>query len=541
MKKMIWGIWFLCVCFFVPHMVSSVHAEGMEEFPPLPENGRKHFAIYREASRENRLELTMFNIAGETEGEQLIWDSALYLQHEEKYMDDMKYYLDGNRWVAFEQGYTRISDNVEELLYADLNYLHLYLLPEEIKDAALIIGDDGYYFRKKELQEDNTLKYIFYYSPDLKEYQQIGEVAQPEGLLYFYQYSDPPELGRLNGEMVCVFEPYSGRPPHYWTVGFSEGPLVIYGLDGRYIKTYTPEGKSAFVQYNWKQNDFSVSFRTVIAEAAPSGAHNTFPAYYSERYTTTDFENFVCIPGSYKEAFSDTIKTYIEKKTYSVVYHGGYDKRYGNINIVSTTPYLEKYWYEQINGEKYEIKYENNHDRRTSHNIVIGGGYSTDGIYFKQTPLNKDGFIWIEGNLICERKNEYIGKTWIENEKNIFVRLNDTLLGFAQPPVTENGRTLISVRFLFEQMGGEVRWEEALQKVIVSLGEHSVEVCVNDKTAIVDGEPTEMDVPARLINEKTMVPLRFITEQLGCQVGWDDTYQMVTVISPVLHEGNTKE
>lgn len=535
MNKKFFSIWFIFIFLLMSNVLFSVYADGMEDFPPLPENGRGHFAIYRETSRDNRIELTMFNIIREAEeGEQLVWDNALYLQNEEKYTDDVKYYLDGDHWVQFEEGNVRISHNVNELLYADLNYLHLFLLPEEVREAELIKGDDGYYFRKKEIQEDMTPKYIFFYSRDLKDYQQIGEVEQPEGYPHCY-YEETPELGRLNGELVCVFEPYSGRLPHYWTVGFSEGPLEICGMDGERRMLYKPDKSSAFVQYNWKKNCFDVSFRVVIAEAAPSGAHNTYAAYYFETYETTDFENFELVPDSYRKGLSDTIKTLVETDTYRVYYHGGFDMRYGY--VTSMTPYLEKYWYEQVNGEKYEIQYEEECEKTSSENIARGGGYSTDGIYFRKNPLGKGGVTWIEGNLVCEKTNEYIGKSLIQYEEAVFVRLNDVILGFEQPPVTENGRTLIPVRFLFEQMGAEVHWEEELQRATVSFNGHSVQVKINDKIAVVDGKLTELDVPARLVNGKTMVPLRFLTEHLGCQTDWDDVYNMVIVTSPDVQGG----
>ena len=48
-------------------------------------------------------------------------------------------------------------------------------------------------------------------------------------------------------------------------------------------------------------------------------------------------------------------------------------------------------------------------------------------------------------------------------KQNVIVRLDDKILGFDQPPVTENDRTLVPIRFLFEQMGAAVTWDDATQ------------------------------------------------------------------------------
>ena len=43
---------------------------------------------------------------------------------------------------------------------------------------------------------------------------------------------------------------------------------------------------------------------------------------------------------------------------------------------------------------------------------------------------------------------------------------------------------------------------------------------IDNKTAYVNGEPTELDVPAQIINDRTMVPARFVSEAMGCKVTW---------------------
>ena len=113
-----------------------------------------------------------------------------------------------------------------------------------------------------------------------------------------------------------------------------------------------------------------------------------------------------------------------------------------------------------------------------------------------------------------------------ELEEVPYVRLGDKILGFSQPPVMESDRILVPMRFLFEQMGATVDWNNDTQSAIATIGEagqeRKVEFSIDNTTAFVNGKPETMDVPARLINDQTFVPLRFLSENLGYNVEWDD-------------------
>jgi len=118
----------------------------------------------------------------------------------------------------------------------------------------------------------------------------------------------------------------------------------------------------------------------------------------------------------------------------------------------------------------------------------------------------------------------------LEQMKNtVYVRLNDEILGFEVAPVIEAGRTLVPMRFLFEQMGEEVLWDGAAQSATVIGRTGNITFSIDNTTANVNGEDKTMDVPARLINDKTMVPLRFLSEALGYNVEWDEESNMAII------------
>ena len=118
----------------------------------------------------------------------------------------------------------------------------------------------------------------------------------------------------------------------------------------------------------------------------------------------------------------------------------------------------------------------------------------------------------------------------LERLKSVpYIQLNGNILGFETPPVVEEGRTLVPMRFLFEQMGESVTWDDATQTATVRGSNDVVSFSIDNTTAKVNGTDKKMDVPARLINSKTMVPLRFLSEELGYNVEWDEEHNMAII------------
>lgn len=100
-----------------------------------------------------------------------------------------------------------------------------------------------------------------------------------------------------------------------------------------------------------------------------------------------------------------------------------------------------------------------------------------------------------------------------------------------QPIILEN-RTLVPVREVFETLGGTVDWDANERRVDVTLGNKNISLWIDKTETMVDGVPIETDVPAKIINSKTMVPARFISEQGKLLVDWDDTTKTVSITTP---------
>jgi hypothetical protein len=126
----------------------------------------------------------------------------------------------------------------------------------------------------------------------------------------------------------------------------------------------------------------------------------------------------------------------------------------------------------------------------------------------------------------------------IATAQDIRVMVNDDPIGFAgTQPMTIGSRVFVPLRGVFERMGAFVEWNPASRTVQATGNNNDVRLTIGSNTAWVNGQSNYMDAPARLINGRTMVPLRFLSESLGAQVNWlapTRTVQIITsaVINP---------
>lgn len=116
-------------------------------------------------------------------------------------------------------------------------------------------------------------------------------------------------------------------------------------------------------------------------------------------------------------------------------------------------------------------------------------------------------------------------------QEPVRVMVNNMFCDFSQPPVVENGRTLVPMRSIFEALGAEVSWEEDTQTVTAEGSGHKVELQIDQTTARRDGQEISLEVPAKIINGSTVVPVRFIAESMDCRVDWQEKTRCVIITS----------
>ena len=105
------------------------------------------------------------------------------------------------------------------------------------------------------------------------------------------------------------------------------------------------------------------------------------------------------------------------------------------------------------------------------------------------------------------------------------------------PQIIE-GRTYLPVRWIAEPLGATVDWDGYEKKVTVKLKETVIELWIDKNIAIVNGANTLIDlgnpkvVPVIIPPGRTMLPIRFIAENLGCKVDWDPALKEVKITYP---------
>ena len=114
-------------------------------------------------------------------------------------------------------------------------------------------------------------------------------------------------------------------------------------------------------------------------------------------------------------------------------------------------------------------------------------------------------------------------------DKDVDISINNKYLYFDQEPIVENGRTLVPLRVIFEELGANVQWDDSTQSVTATKGNTTITLSIDDNTMYKNGQPITLDVPATLKNGRTLVPVRAVSEAFNCGVDWNGDTQTVII------------
>ena len=112
---------------------------------------------------------------------------------------------------------------------------------------------------------------------------------------------------------------------------------------------------------------------------------------------------------------------------------------------------------------------------------------------------------------------------------NPSIQVNGSTKTIDSPATIVNGRTLVPLRAIFEALGASLQWDPATQSITATRGDQTLKLVVGSNTALNNNSPVQLDTPPQIINGFTMVPLRFVGESLGEQVGWDASTRQVSI------------
>lgn len=128
---------------------------------------------------------------------------------------------------------------------------------------------------------------------------------------------------------------------------------------------------------------------------------------------------------------------------------------------------------------------------------------------------------------------EYADDSRFDNRYNggeeISVFVNDERVSFDVAPTIINDRTMVPVRAIFEALGAEVRWDDEIETAIGVLDDTVVKIAIGKSYLVKNGKRIDIDTPAMIISDRTLVPVRAIAESFDCTVDWYDGSQTVEI------------
>ncbi len=262
-----------------------------------------------------------------------------------------------------------------------------------------------------------------------------------------------------------------------------------------------------------------------------SGALNIESPYYHQYQGLRDTEKFPYNDGikrdyyTYTETFQSmdadgTITD--ETREYSV--SGLYDM---NGNCIYTNPDLE------ISAMSGSYVYNLGYIVHTLVNWTDGGNMLINKI-FQNTVTNEEYEFFVsectellnDGTFYFKYNEKYY-KAKLKKPAIVTVFLDGKKIYFDQIPVIENGRTLVPVRAIFEAIGATIAWDGETQTVTATKDDIKISLTVNEKTATKNGEEITLEVPAKIISGRTLVPVRFVADCFGVNVDWDSVMKKV--------------
>jgi len=103
----------------------------------------------------------------------------------------------------------------------------------------------------------------------------------------------------------------------------------------------------------------------------------------------------------------------------------------------------------------------------------------------------------------------------------VSVILDGRALSFEVQPQIMNGRTMVPLRAIFEEMGATIEWDGATRTVTAEKDDIVVVLTIGDTSPTVNGQVVPLDQSGVIVDGRTLAPLRFVAEAFGGSVEWD--------------------
>lgn len=184
-------------------------------------------------------------------------------------------------------------------------------------------------------------------------------------------------------------------------------------------------------------------------------------------------------------------------------------------------------------------------DGRFLEKFNLSNNLTSSPVSFAIDPV--DSFIWIacsDNNIFKFDSNlklidKIIDIAQKEKKKVIYLKIGSRILdnvGFDPiildaPPFIDksSNRTLVPVRAISEIYGADVQWFDMERKVTIKLGSKAINLFIGKKEATINGKTYILDCPPKIVSGRTFVHLRFISEALDAEVNWIPSEERIII------------
>jgi spore germination protein YaaH len=115
------------------------------------------------------------------------------------------------------------------------------------------------------------------------------------------------------------------------------------------------------------------------------------------------------------------------------------------------------------------------------------------------------------------------------SDQSIHINVNGSRILIDTEPFIKRDRILVPLRGIFENLGADVSWDADKNEVYIKYKETNIILKINSRYANLNGEIVKLGVEAELSNNRTMIPLRFVSESIGMLVGWVPEARLATI------------
>ncbi|WP_232699908.1 N-acetylmuramoyl-L-alanine amidase family protein [Brevibacillus daliensis] len=136
-------------------------------------------------------------------------------------------------------------------------------------------------------------------------------------------------------------------------------------------------------------------------------------------------------------------------------------------------------------------------------------------------------FLWLG-----PQGTDAVAQAAVANDINL--RIEGKVVQTEVPPSMSNGRTLVPVRVVAEGLGADVDWNQKERKATITKDGRTIVLQTKSKKAYIDGKLHNLDAVPELVNNRMLLPLRFVGEALGTNIGWDNDTRTVLANEPIV-------